>query len=225
MLSKNDVFILGVNGSPRKEGRVAKMLAKVLRAAERRGARTKVIHLCEHKIFSHSGQLNQKVYVERTKDDMPAFQRLCLEADGIVFATPTHWFNVSSLMKLFLDRLTSLEDFKLGNHHLFLLEGKAAGFVVYGPQGGAASAAQVLTMTANHMGMLIPPYGAIFDEGRRTIYDKWINKEYDVLGKNIVQYVKAQKELKLNWGYPDEKYKISPIELLPKKRKRKSRMF
>jgi multimeric flavodoxin WrbA len=216
MLNKKEVFILGVNGSPRKDGRVARMLEKVLAAAKKREARVRTIHLVDHKILPHSGRLNQKVYIERTKDDMPALQRLVLEADGIVFATPTHWFNVSSLMKLFLDRLTCLEDYKIGNRNVFLLEGKIAGFVVYSPQGGGASTAAILMMTANQMGMLIPPYGAIFDEGRRGAYDEWITKEYEVLGKNIVQYVNAQRQCKLNWGYPKEKYEISPIELLRK---------
>jgi len=47
--------------------------------------------------------------------------------------------------------------------------------------------------------------------------DKWIKKEYDVLAKNILQQIRATRELQLNWGYADAKYKISPIELLPRK--------
>jgi len=101
MLNREKVFILGVNGSPRKDGRVVKMLEKVLKSAGKRGARVKTIHLVDYKILPHSGRLNQKVYIERTKDDMPYLQRLVLQADGVVFASPTHWFNVSSLMKLF----------------------------------------------------------------------------------------------------------------------------
>lgn len=203
------ILILGVNGSPNKTGRVAGMLKRAMAAAKRRGARTKLINLCDYKILPHSGKLDRKIYIEKTKDDMPKLQKLVLEADGIIFATPSHWFNMSSLMKLFLDRLTSLE------HYNFLMEGKVAGFITYGPQGGALNAAMMLTMTANHMGMAIPPYAAIFDEGRR---DRWIAREYDVLAKNMIQQIRAWEKLKLNWGYHDAKYKISPIELLPKKR-------
>lgn len=203
-------FILLVNGSPRKSGHVSNMLLNVRLRLEKRGAKTQTIHLADYKILPPDGRLNEKIAIEKTQDDMPKLQRLALRADGIIFATPTHWFNVSSLMKLFLDRLTSLE------HYNFLLEGKVAGFVVYGPQAGALNAAMLLTMTANHMGMAIPPYAAIFDEGRD---DKWIKKEYDVLAKNMVQQIRAWRELQLNWGYADVKYKISPIELLPKNRK------
>lgn len=201
-------FILLVNGSPRQGGHLSRMLDEAGLRLEKLGAKTRTIHLADYKILPPDGRLDEKIAIEKTRDDMPELQRLVLRSDGIIFATPTHWFNVSSLMKLFLDRLTSLE------HYNFLLEGKVAGFIVYGPQGGALNAAMLLTTTVNNMGMAIPPYAAIFDEGRAG--DKWIKKEYDVLAKNILQQIRAWQELRLNWGYADAKYEISPIELLPK---------
>jgi len=203
-------FILGVNGSPNKDGRTSKMLDRVLAEIKKLGARTKKIDLCDYKIFPHNGKLNPEKYIEDTDDDMPELQKLVLKADGIIFATPTHWLNMSSLMKLFTDRLTSLEDYD------FLMEGKVAGFITYGPQGGATNAAMTLTMVANHMGMAIPPYAAIFDEGRN---DGWIDKEYAVLAKNMLNQIRAWRELKLNWGYPDAKYEMSPIEFLGKEKR------
>lgn len=203
-------FILGVNGSPNSNGRVAKMLGGAMHALKKQGAQTKLINLVNYKILPPSGKLNAKIYIERTKDDMPKLQKLVLEADGVIFATPTHWFNVSSLMKLFLDRLTSLE------HYNFLMEGKVAGFITYGPQGGALNAAMALIIFANQMGMVIPPYATIFDEGRG---DSWaMRKEHELLAKNMIQQIYAWRNGRLHWGYPDEKYEISPIELLPKKR-------
>ena len=199
------ILILGVNGSPKKDGRVEKMLDRALAEMTKLGIEVKKIDLYDYKILPHNGELNPKKYIEDSDDDMPELQKLVLKADGIIFATPTHWLNMSSLMKLFTDRLTSLEDYN------FLMEGKTAGFITYGPQGGAMNAAMILTMVANHMGMAIPPYAAIFDEGRD---DEWLEKEYAVLAKNMLNQIRAWKELKLNWGYPDAKYKTSPIELL-----------
>lgn len=198
-------FILAVNGSPRKNGKVSKMLDRVVLELERLDVKVQKLNLADHKILPPDGKLNTGQYIEKTRDDMPRLQKLVLKADGIIFATPTHWLNMSSLMKLFTDRLTSLEDYN------FLMEGKVAGFITYGPQGGAMNSAMLLTMVANHMGMAIPPYAAIFDEGRG---DKWLDKEYAVLAKNMLNQIRAWKELKLNWGYPDAKYKISPIELM-----------
>lgn len=209
-------FILGVNGSPNRNGHVSAMLARVLKHAKRYGARVRTAHLADYEILPHSGRLGSKWYREKTRDDMSQLHSLVLKADGIVFASPTHWFSMSSHMKLFIDRLTSLEDFN------FLLEGKVVGFVVYGPQGGALNNAMLLMMIASSMGMVIPPYAAVFDEGRG---DRWLSREYGLLAKNIVQQIKAGKTLKLNWGYPNESYILSPIELIkkPAKRKRKSR--
>ena len=181
------------------------MLDRALEEMTKLGIEVKKIDLYDYKILPHNGELNPKKYIEDSDDDMPELQKLVLKADGIIFATPTHWLNMSSLMKLFTDRLTSLEDYN------FLMEGKTAGFITYGPQGGAMNAAMILTMVANHMGMAIPPYAAIFDEGRD---DEWLEKEYAVLAKNMLNQIRAWKELKLNWGYPDAKYKTSPIELL-----------
>lgn len=196
-------LILGINGSPKKNGYVSKMLAQVLVQAKKRGAEIKAINLADYKILPHTGILDEKIYLEKTKDDMAKLQKIVLEADGIVFATPTHWFNVSSLMKLFLDRLTSLE------HYDFLLEGKVAGFIVYGPQGGGVNTAMDLMMITNQMGMISPPYAGIFDEGRN---DKWIKPVLKLLAKNMLELIAITKNTK--WGFDHEKYKVSPRENL-----------
>src|SRR3989338_2403296 len=168
-------FILGINGSPKKNGTVFVMLKKVLAEAGKRGAKTQIINLADYKILPHSGKLDEKIYIEKTNDDMSKLQELVLHADGIVFATPTHWFNVSSLMKLFLDRLTSLE------HYGFLLEGKSAGIVTYGPQGGALNSAMQILMILSQWGMSVPPYACLFDEGRK---EKWFEDDLKLLAKN-----------------------------------------
>lgn len=202
-------LILGIQGSPNKAGKVARMLRSVLIEARKRGAQVRLVNLADCKILPHSGKFDPAVFIEKTKDDMPKLQKLVLGADGIVFATPTHWFNMSSLMKLFIDRLTSLE------HYDFLMEGKVAGFIAYGPQGGAVNALMPLLFFANQMGMVVPPYAAIFDEGRN---DTWVKKDLELLAKNIIQQIRTGKDQRINWGYPNAKYKTSPIELIPKKR-------
>lgn len=181
------------------------MLAVALHEAKKLGAQAETINLIEHKILPHSGILNNKTYIESTNDDRAKLQKRVLAADGIVFATPTHWFNVSSLMKLFIDRLTSLEDYN------FLLEGKVAGFISYGPQGGGVNAAMNMLMVANQMGMLTPPYGTIFDEGRQ---DKWTKEGLKLLAKNIILQIQMSNKYSAHWGSRSDLYKKSPIELL-----------
>lgn len=195
--------ILGINGSPNKKGRVGKMLTQSLDEAKRLGAQVESINLADYKILSHSGVLNNKIYLEKTKDDMGKLIKKVLTAEAIIFATPTHWFNVSSLMKLFLDRLTSLE------HYNFLLEGKTAGIITYGPQGGGLNSAMNLLMILNQWGMSVPPYGTLFDEGRG---EQWMKDDLKLLAHNILKQIEIGRET--NWGYKNSKYKTRPTELL-----------
>lgn len=209
MVKEKKPLALGINGSPRKNGTVSRMLKNTLQEIEKRGGKTETVYLAATRILPHTGKLDDKIFIEDTDDDMPRLQELVLKADGIIFATPTYWFNVSSLMKLFLDRLTSLE------HYKFLLEGKVGGIISYGPEGGALNSAMQILMFASQNGMIVPPYCAIFDEGRK---DAWLKDAYKLMAKNILLQIQAGKKLQLNWDFPDSKYKTSPIELLKKKK-------
>lgn len=182
-------FILGISGSPKKDGYVGGMLKSALGEAQKHGALIRRINLVDYKILPHSGELKSS---RQYKDDMQKLVNLVLRADGLIFATPTHWFSTSSIMKLFIDRLTSLEE------EGFLLEGKAAGFITYGPQGGALNSAMQLSIIADHWGMISPPYACVFDEGRN---DSWVKRDCKLLGKNLVQLINLSLNNKLNWGY------------------------
>ncbi|OGE88376.1 MAG: hypothetical protein A3J07_01090 [Candidatus Doudnabacteria bacterium RIFCSPLOWO2_02_FULL_49_13] len=196
-------LILGINGSPNQNGRVEQYLKLVLKEIGIAGGTTRLLNLRKYKILPHRGALNAKSYLEKSQDDMAELVKQILRADGVIFATPTHWFHVSSLMKLFIDRLTSLE------HYNFLLEGKTAGVITYGPQGGALNSAMNLLMILNQWGMSVPPYGTLFDEGRQ---DKWFARDLKLLAKNILTQIKISRQT--NWGYKGAKYKYRPTELI-----------
>jgi NAD(P)H-dependent FMN reductase len=64
---------------------------------------TAVIHLVDIVKEFHDGSFtNIPTSLQSTFDSMRT-------ADSFVFATPVHWFNMSALMKCFIDWLTSLE--------------------------------------------------------------------------------------------------------------------
>ena len=196
-------LILGINGSPNKNGHVSKMLGQSLNELKKLGAYTETINLAAYKILPHDGVLNDKIYLTKTRDDFGKLVKQVLAADALIFATPTHWFNVSSLMKLFMDRLTSLE------HYNFLLEGKTAGIITYGPQGGGLNSAMNVLMILNQWGMSVPPYGTLFDEGRG---EQWLKDDLKLLAHNILKQIEISRET--NWGYGNSKYKYRPTELL-----------
>ena len=108
------IFVLGINGSPRKNGNTVRFLKRILDSAEKSGARIKLIHLSDETIKPclgcYSASEKECKYPCVQKDDMGNIYKLLLRADSIVLGSPSYWYNVSGLMKNFVDRLCSLEN-------------------------------------------------------------------------------------------------------------------
>ncbi len=106
--------ILAVQGSPRpKRGNTDIVLQEFLRGTESAGALTRMIYLKEKTIHYCTGCL---ACWEKTpgqcalKDDMPVLLERVKETDVLVLATPLYVYNMSSLLKVFLERLLPLDD-------------------------------------------------------------------------------------------------------------------
>jgi multimeric flavodoxin WrbA len=177
--------ILALNGSPKIDGRTAHMLSIFIKETAKLGAEVTLVNLYKEKIPQHSGELKQPL------KKLSKLQQLMVDCDGFVIATPTHWFNLSSQVKLFIDHLTDLED-----NDRWLLEGKVAGFIVYSPEGGEAPVLQNLSLTFIHMGVTLPPYSLIYYRGKQ---DTWVKKDLKLLAKSIIQQIQAQKASKFSW--------------------------
>jgi len=184
--------IIGINGSPFVKSRTSDLLNQVLKTAENLGAETEVINLAENKMNLPSGKLGLHYKDEKSNDDMPEIYEKLINADALIFATPTHWFNVSSLIKIFIDRLTVLEESG------FLLEGKVVGFIAWGPEGGATNALENLALIFNHAGCVIPPYALMYITNDKY---EWMEKDLALMAQNIIKQVKAQKLTNISWGY------------------------
>ncbi len=59
------------------------------------------------------------------KDDMQPLYQKIEDAQGIIFATPVYWFNVSAQMKLFIDRTYAVHD-----EGRYALTGKDVGVIL-----------------------------------------------------------------------------------------------
>ena len=189
---RDDIFILGINGSPNKNGLCVKLLKKTLNSISKNKAKTKIYHLIDiQKEFYHS---NYKRIVEK---DFKMLANEILKADGFILATPVYWMNMSSLMKNFIEKLTvfELKDFQL--------EGKTAGFIAVGEEDGGWQTTLNMAGPLNHMGIIIPPYSTFFYNKRFAHKsDKgWMEKDLNLLGKNIVELCRMIKEYKPNWDY------------------------
>ena len=122
--------------------------------------------------------------VKSLKDILPYSKILKYveKADGVVFGTPTYWFNMSGLMKNFIDRLTVTEKG-------WTLEYKVAGFVATGAkdEDGAMIAITSMAGALNHLGMVIFPYSMIYFRGNGP---GWAKKDLPGFSKRMLEMVK-----------------------------------
>jgi len=104
--------ILAVNGSPRKKGNTASLIERALEGASRLGAETKIIHLGDISISGCTGcEGCRDSFNCVIQDDMQDIYPQMLEADGLICASPTYFYNITSLMKAFIERCYCLENF------------------------------------------------------------------------------------------------------------------
>jgi len=97
--------ILGIIGSPRKNGNTHVLVSKILEGATKAGVAAEMIFLNDLTIRECDG-----CHVCWTgkpcckKDDMIALYERIIASDVIVFGTPVYWFGPTALMKGFIDR-------------------------------------------------------------------------------------------------------------------------
>ena len=187
--------IVGFNGDPAKTGAVATLLSESLQAAEEEIAElgetpdSAIIHLVDVVKEFHDGSFtNIPTSLESTFDSMST-------ADGFIFATPVHWFNMSALMKCFIDWLTSLE------HDACELEGKAVGVLAHCDEDGGNQAVTSILSPLLHMGMLVPPYCGFFRNKHTAPHSEagWQVEDHRLVGKNIVRLVACVRLNKRGW--------------------------
>lgn len=104
--------IIGICGSPRKDGNTALLLNTALKGAGAAGANTEMVFLADYNIGYCDGC--EKCYVDDGKeigecsinDDMTkVLVPKIYTCDGLILGTPSYWSNVSALMKNFIDRM------------------------------------------------------------------------------------------------------------------------
>ena len=104
--------ILAVNGSRRKNGNTSYLIQSLLSPSDKGGAQTEIIFLGDYNIDACTGCEGCGSSWECViKDDFAQIVKKIDEADGIVLASPTYWYSVTSDMKRFIDRCYSLIQF------------------------------------------------------------------------------------------------------------------
>lgn len=194
--------VLGIAGSPRKNGNSTLLITEALKSAQRRGAETELILLREKEIKPCDACWScSKTHKCRIRDGMQEIYQMLLAADGIIIGSPTHIGNVSSICQAFMERCRCLTRMKQDGD-VFVhagkgsrLAGKVGGSIVTGRRRGVQGALDVLNfylllhrMVVTHAGVAgfcqsIEP-GAIKDE------DPYAVEMAAELGSAVVTYIK-----------------------------------
>ncbi len=98
--------VLGIVGSKRKKGNTAHLVQKALDEIKSDTIETELIFLGDYNIGGCTGCEGCKdTYKCVIQDDMQKLYPLIMEADGIIMGSPTYFYNMTSDMKAFIDRL------------------------------------------------------------------------------------------------------------------------
>ncbi len=191
-----EIFILGINGSPRKNGNTDKLLEKVLDYSKEDGAKTDILHLIDKNIKPCIGCLAEGNcgYPCNIRDDMQKVMELLKKADCIILASPTYWYGASGLMKNFIDRLTAQDTLEPP-----ILDGKVVGFAATADLDGSAQAIAQMFLPLSSMGAIIVPHSDVFsNKGKVWRAEFGINVEKR-LAKNLIALSSIVKEKQGKW--------------------------
>ncbi len=140
------VKIIGIIGSPRKNGNTAYLVEKALESAKDAGADVESFHLGTMKIEPCNACDICKMAGECPKDDdINEILSKLQKAHGVIIGSPVYFGNVTSQLKMLIDRSRPLRaDFKLLD--------KVGGAIAVG---GSRNGGQETTIAAIHEFLLI----------------------------------------------------------------------
>jgi len=126
--------VLGIVGSPRKNGNTEILVKEALESARKLGAEIEMINITGLNITPCDGcescDTTGKCKIE---DDMQVIYTKLLQSDGIIFGSPVYYWGVTAQMKAIIDRTFVFRKTRQ-------LRNKVAGAVIVARYTGASSA-------------------------------------------------------------------------------------
>ena len=156
--------IVGILGSPRKNGNTEILLDVALEEARKNGVLVSKISLRNKAIAPCNGCL--KCVKTRTcvvKDDMEEIYRKMLESDGILWATPVYFWSMSGQTKIVMDRTYALTVPKLQ------LANKIGGLILAAGGRGCVNTANAFHMYFNYNHMFFAEFAWGYAQGKGEI--------------------------------------------------------
>lgn len=218
--TERKVRVLGVSCSPRQKkkekngSRSDKMLNKLFDYVRSFGGETQRIKLVNRKIKICEGCYSEKedacTYPCIHEDETNKVLSAIIEADALVLATPVYWGAPSSLLRILVEKMTSIENNRQALYEkngCEPLEGKIAVLLASEDSEGASMALSQIAWGLNQMGFLLIPNGLIFEPallekrivraGLRIIGVRkfeWIENSIRLAARNIVLLTRLIKE-------------------------------
>lgn len=141
--------VLGIVGSPRKNGNTEILMKEVLKAAQDAGFETEMFLMSEHQVTPCDACGSCfKVGACVVQDDMQELYAMMESADAIVFSSPVYFGTVSAQLKAVMDRTFALLQRRA-------LKDKVAGALVVTRRVGAIQARSMLYSFCIAQGMLV----------------------------------------------------------------------
>ena len=105
--------LLGISGSPRRGGNSDILLQSILKGAAETGIKTDTVHLRNYQFSSCRGceQCRRDQRCTGLYDGMTLLYPGILSSQYLVLVSPTHHYNITAMMKAFIDRLYCFYDF------------------------------------------------------------------------------------------------------------------
>ena len=200
---KRELLIVGINGSPNKNGNTAFLLEKGLKAAAENGAATTMIHAAEAlKYFTVPFCTACSTPCKGICAEGTPFAGILDEmrrADGLLIGSPVYFGTISGQLKAFADKIRCL---RVGKNLLNSVGGAVA-------VGATRSGGQENTIRAIHeimlvQGMTIVGPGHIeYDCGhfgaaalRPSSEDMFAQEKVEILARRITEVALATKDLR-----------------------------
>lgn len=115
------IKVVVIIGSNRRNGNTDILVEEAIKGAESMGAQVSKIYLRNLNFSDCIGcEGCAKTMKCVIKDDMQSLYPLLEEAQGLILASPTCFYNVTGIMKMFLDRLYPYELFDPENRHIWM---------------------------------------------------------------------------------------------------------
>ncbi len=223
--------VLGILGSPHKDGGSAQLLLSALKSAEVEGCETELVSVYDGEIKPCAGCIQNEDPNCRFPCIFEDYGKVLLEkiyqADGIIFATPVYWFAPSGPLKTLIDRMTCLENMVAYGEPSYM-EGKVVGAIAVGADEGAAFATGYLITTMTSMGAIIPPWGIAYSlKGNKAIFDDKAVMDAINIGLLVARLIAVLKGEKKDLSFIEDKdllenirkEVINKLKILEKKEK------